>query len=247
MKEAVTKRVGPLPRWGWALIILALLLLYLRHRANQQASSSQAADVPNTDPYSSYATQGQVVTPDQQAAYGGAYPLSGGGSLFPPYESALMPAFTTDPSVPTTNAGSPMPPAQGGQPIAITINGSTGSNAHRNTKRTTTGKGRHHPATQAHTSTGGGQQNRHTAQHTKRPASGGHKTTSNTKLTTGTPNAQRRRPLKTASVVKGITAPLRTVARVPTPTHTQAPIHKPVPVPKPKPKPAPKKRVTIRK
>lgn len=207
MKEALTKKLGPLPRWAWGAIVLTLLIfLYLRHRSQQSQDNAQNA----TDPYSSYNSQGQVAGagyPYDSSAVGGTYPLGGGlGSGFDPtsFQEGLTygQGFGTsnnsgnqsDGSVPTggdTGSGDAVPPAQGDTQITVNIpdgSGSTGPGGGRAGSRrkqpTKKNKG-HNPQTGKHTSTGGGQHNRHPGQHTKPPKQGTHKPGSNGKLTGG--------------------------------------------------------------
>lgn len=82
---ALTKKLGPLPRWGW-LVILAIVLLYLHRR--QQAAANAAASASMSPAPGSYDTQ-QAVSPYDQSGggtspYGGTFPVSGGGSGFDP-------------------------------------------------------------------------------------------------------------------------------------------------------------------
>jgi len=196
MKEALAKKLGPLPRWGWGAIAVTaiVILLYLRHRSN--ASNAQNA----SDPYSSYNTDQSVNPgyPYDSTAVGGTYPLGGGGgSGFDPtsfqegltygqgFGTSTNSGNQTDSSNPTSDptSGDATPPAQGD--TAITVNtpdgsGSTGPGGGRGSHRKKTptkkpGTGQH-PGTGKHTSTGGGMPRRHPGVHTKTPNKGTHKT-----------------------------------------------------------------------
>lgn len=129
MKKALTKKLGPAPRWVWALTLTVIIILYLRHRAAQNAAAA-------TDPNA---------TPDQQSAYASPYNDSGTGA--PYYDSGpgsgAGGGSSTGPGLPPTTSntdpgpgGGPggdgsippqtnAPPAQGQQPIIINVNGGT--------------------------------------------------------------------------------------------------------------------------
>jgi len=177
MKKALTTKLGPLPRWAWAVIILVGLLLYLRYRANQNSPNSNPSD-----PYSSYNT-GQSLS-QYPADTPAAYPLSGGGSGFDPtsfqqglqYGAGLGGAASgtlgtgaaTDNSVPDNSGGNTLPPAQGN--ITINVPGANGGLKGTTKKSTPTSKAPiNHPATQAHTSTGGGPPHRSSTSHITKP------------------------------------------------------------------------------
>lgn len=257
MKEALTKKLGPLPRWAWGAILLVAILLYLRHRSKQQ---SQDAAQNATDPYSSYNTGSYVDSgqPYGDMASGGTYPLGGGlGSGFDPtsFQEGLTygQGFGTsnnsgpasDGSVPTgdgTGSGNAVPPAQGDTNITVNTpdgSGSTGPGGGRGhgRKKKATGnhpgsstKGKGHTGTNRHTSTGGGQHNRHPGQHTKPPKQGTHNGANANKYKGGGSQHPNRTHAKTGGApITNAPHTTRDVPRVTAPAHprshpgTQAP------------------------
>lgn len=89
MKEALTKKLGPLPRWAWAAIALTAILLYLRYRSNQAAAASAAQN--SEDPYAAY--NNGLDTSGYEESDAGVIPAGGGlGSGFDPtsFEEGLQ-------------------------------------------------------------------------------------------------------------------------------------------------------------
>lgn len=89
MKEALTKKLGPLPRWAWAVIALAGLFLYLRYRSNQAANATAAQN--SQDPYAAY--NNAIGGSGYQESDSGVIPAGGGlGSGFDPtsFEEGLQ-------------------------------------------------------------------------------------------------------------------------------------------------------------
>lgn len=127
VKQALTTKLGPLPRWAWAVIVMVIIVLYLRHKANVAAQAAAS-----TDPT---ATQGDpnAVPLDQQSAYASPYTGSDGGA--PYYDTGAANGASGGsfwqgvqygqglgtPGVPTPTPTPNAPTSQGSQPIAITV------------------------------------------------------------------------------------------------------------------------------
>jgi hypothetical protein len=187
IEKGLKKKLGPFPRWVWIGLVGTAVVGYLYYRSKQAAAAQAAAanNPLNLDPYSSYNSQSGMDAADEDAEYGypAAYPTGGaaGQSTYYPYPDtqSTQPLITTgDPGL-----GPATPPAAGGETVVIQTgkDGKSSSNATRkktptNHKSKTTTRA-HHVASKKHTSTGGGAPHRHRDTHIKKPASGGHKTT----------------------------------------------------------------------
>lgn len=259
VKEALTKKLGPMPRWAW-IAIAVVVLGYLYYRRQQAAAST---DQTATDPYSSYNTQGYV---DQGQPYGdtstaGAYPLGGGlGSGFDPtsFQEGLTygqglgtsqaPIPQTDSSVPSDQTPVPwsgndpnwdsvpadtinLPPAAGPHSVGGGKKGTT------TTKKPTakTNAAKANPSTSRHTTTGGGQQNRKSTTHTHKPATGTHSVTQKALAGGGSSNPGR------TVLRNNAPAPAPVLHRAPPPPPPEKKKEKPPPPP-PKPLRSPGRR-----
>ena len=121
MKQALTKKAGPLPRWAWGAIILGgILILYLRARSNAATAAAQQTQDPSAQYNSSDPTQYPT------DAYGGSYPLGGGlGSGFDPtsFTAGIQygQGFGNGTSTAPGNGTTQQPPAQGSSPSVVII------------------------------------------------------------------------------------------------------------------------------
>lgn len=56
--EVLTKKIGPLPAWGWGVIVVAGVVFYLRYRASQSGTSAATANTASVP----FGTNGQGTT-----------------------------------------------------------------------------------------------------------------------------------------------------------------------------------------
>lgn len=194
MKKALTKKLGPLPRWAW--ILIAVVVLYLLYRYEQNKSSSNAQN--SQDPNSTY-NGSSPYDPSAADAYGGSYPLGGGaGGGFDPtsFEEGLSLGQGQGTTSTDNSNGSPLPDPVGSAVTAVdTSGGSTATSTRTPTnRRKTTHKHGNHPATHPGTRTGGGPPKRHRETHTKDPRKGTHRTATTSKMRgTGTTKVDRKK------------------------------------------------------
>lgn len=100
VKKALTRKIGPIPAWGWLAALAAALFLYQRHRAATGAGASSTVNVPPTD--AQLAPTGYTATNEDGGDAGGA-----SGDTPPPMPTPLV-------YDPTTDTYNPPPDGAGG-------------------------------------------------------------------------------------------------------------------------------------
>lgn len=91
IKNALTRKIGPLPAWAWFLIGGAALWYYRQRTAANSSDASQAAAADSTNTPAYYGPYGQD-----------NYPITGGGGTGGGDGGSTMPTGSTDATNPPT-------------------------------------------------------------------------------------------------------------------------------------------------